>query len=83
MSVDGTQRRTVDLYDKDEWRWALIARGLYFETPEILKTSEGQVQVSFPLPKQLESALSLLGTNVGGWQWNVYNGAPLLEDFIR
>ncbi len=76
VAVDGDQRRMLDLYDGDEWRWALLARGRSNGTDERLERTDGQVRVSFPAPYQLIAAMDILGPRRGTWLWEVSPAAP-------
>ena len=74
--VDGGQRRTLDLYDGDEWRWALLARGRSSGTDERVERTDAEVRVSFPAPYQLVTAMDILGPQRGAWSWEVSPAAP-------
>ena len=76
VAVDGGHRLTVDLYDGDEWRWALLARGRSSGTDERVERTDGQVRVSFPAPYQLVAAMDILGPPRGAWLWEVSPTAP-------
>ncbi len=73
---DGSQRCTLDLYDGDEWRWALLARGRSSGTDERVERTDAQVRVSFPAPCQLVAAMDILGPRRGAWSWEVSPAAP-------
>jgi hypothetical protein len=83
LSVEGTERRFLDLYDKEEWCWALLARGKLLGSEEVIRSANGRVELTFPLPQQLKLALELLGTGSGGWAWEVAQGAPEFNDYLR
>ena len=76
VSIDGRERRCLDVYDGDEWRWALIARGRAKGASERVKQEGVKVKLSFPAPTQLQTAMDLLGSRDGAWSWSVSQGAP-------
>lgn len=71
VSVDGDQRRILDLFDDDEWRWAHLARSRAVGPEEVVRRSGDEVQVTWPLPAQLRAALDILGVPAGSWRWRV------------
>jgi hypothetical protein len=81
--VEGAERRFLDLYDKEEWCWALLARGKLLGSEELIRSDNSRVELTFPLPPQLKLALDLLGTGTGAWVWEVAQGAPELNDYLR
>lgn len=76
IAFSGETRRSLDLYDLDEWRWALLARGRNIGATEHVKTEGVRVQLTFPLPVQLRAAMDILGAPKGPWQWEVSPGRP-------
>ena len=76
MQVSGQRRRTLDLYDWDEWRWALLARGCRLGEKEQIERRDNEVRMSFPPPLQLASAMDLLGPRRTAWTWEVAPDAP-------
>ncbi len=76
IAVDGEERRALDLYDSDEWRWALLARGRRLGSDEVVLTSSGSVRLTFPAPAQLRAAMDLLGVSSAPWVWGRKPGAP-------
>lgn len=76
MQVNGGERRILDLYDMDEWRWALIAKGRRLGPEEPIRRLEGEVRLDFPAPDQLVGAMDLLGARRSAWSWQVQAGAP-------
>ncbi|WP_424813464.1 hypothetical protein [Roseococcus sp. YIM B11640] len=76
VSVDGNDRRTFDLFDDDEWRWALLARSRAIGPEEVVQHSGDEVQVTWPLPQQLRAALDIVGVPSGRWQWRMTPDAP-------
>ena len=83
LAVDGSERRALDLYDADEWRWALLARGRNMNSDEVVQAAEGTLRVTFPAPSQMRAAMDLLGVQTGPWAWGWPTGAPDLWAFVR
>lgn len=83
ISVDGQDRRSLDLYDQDEWRWALLARGKRFVSEEVVISEPGRVRLTFPPPKQLAAAMDLLGESTQSWVWDVAPDAPDVWGLIQ
>lgn len=75
VAIDGGHRRALDLYDKDEWCWALLARGKSTGTEERFDRQDRMVRLSVPAPDQLMAAMDLLGPRRSGWSWRVNDGA--------
>ena len=78
LSIAGGARRALDLYDHDEWRWALLARGRAVGRRERVNTSGGVTRLTFRAPDQLAAAMDLLGPRVGAWRWRAGDGAQRL-----
>ena len=76
VSVDGNEWRALDLFDHDEWRWALLARSRAVGPAEIVRHSGDEVQVTWPLPGQLRAALDIVGVPSGRWRWRVAADVP-------
>ena len=76
LVVDRGRRRAMDLHDGDEWRWALIARGLNAGVDERVESRDGMIRASFPAPDQLVTAMDILGPRRGAWSWEVSHAAP-------
>ena len=76
VAVDGGKRRVLDLFDEDEWRWALLARGRCTGNHERIERLEDRIRLSFPAPRQLAAAMDLLGPRCASWSWAVDRGAP-------
>lgn len=74
--VDGNDRWAFDLFDEDEWRWALLARSRAIGPEEVVRHSGNEVQVTWPLPGQVRAALDIVGIPSGRWRWQVAPGAP-------
>lgn len=75
LEVDGDARRVLDLYDQDEWRWAVIACGRHSGLDERLTSSQGVISATTPLPRQLATALDLIGARTSPWSWSAPPGA--------
>lgn len=66
----GAARRMMDLFDFDEWRWALLSRGISCGKPEVARcTATGSLGFTCPLPKQAVRLRALCG--VESWLWSV------------
>ena len=76
VSSDGQGMRVLDLYDADEWRWAVLARGQRVGAEEVARSDEQSVQLTFPAPRQLRAAMDILGRPSGAWAWDVSPGSP-------
>lgn len=76
VSVDGDDWRAFDLFDEDEWRWALLARSRAIGAEEVIRRFGDEVQVTWPLPRQLRAALDIVGAPSGSWRWRVAADAP-------
>jgi hypothetical protein len=76
VSVDGDDRRAFDLFDDDEWRWALLARSRAIGPEDVIRRSGDEVQVTWPLPRQLSAAMDIVGVPSGRWRWRVAADAP-------
>jgi len=76
IAVNGEERSVLDLYDLDEWRWAVLARGRRLGSDEVVLTSSGSVRLTFPAPRQLRTAMDLLGVPSAAWGWDMQPGAP-------
>lgn len=68
--VAGTDVRALDLFDWDEWGWALLARGAAVGAPEQSKWQDGLLSFAHPVPAQFNRALRLLGgPGERAWTW--------------
>jgi hypothetical protein len=83
IAVHNQERRALDLYDHDEWRWALLARGRRFGADEFIPTSNGRVRLSFPAPRQIRAAMDLLGVPIASWEWALQPDAPDVWALLR
>jgi hypothetical protein len=72
VTVTGPEVRALDLYDWDEWNWALLARGAAIGTPERSTWQDDFLAFEFPIPKQFVRALRLLGGPAERrWTWRL------------
>ncbi|MBR8363436.1 hypothetical protein KDW55_08875 [Burkholderia sp. AU19243] len=70
--VDGCDAHALDLYDWDEWNWALLARGVALGAPERSTWQNGVLAFEYPIPAQFIRALRLLGVpGRQAWTWQV------------
>lgn len=76
LAVAGDGRRVLDLYDEDEWRWAVLARGRRVGAEEVVRADGQRVQLTFPAPSQLRSAMDIVGRPSAAWTWDVNLDAP-------
>lgn len=76
VAVAGDGQRALDLYDEDEWRWAVLARGRRVGAEEVVRAEGLRVQLTFPAPVQLRAAMDILGSSSGAWAWDVSPKAP-------
>ena len=82
ISVAGDDRWVLDLYDEDEWRWAVLARGRSVGTEEIVRAEGPRVQLTFPAPSQLRAAMDILGRPSNAWAWEVIPDGPNLWQLL-
>lgn len=72
VAAEETGYRSIDLYDWDEWTWALLARGAAVGQPERMTVTDTLLQFEHPIPKQFIRALRLLGgEGPRPWSWEV------------
>lgn len=83
ISVDGDERRALDLFDDDDWRWALLARSKAVGIAEVVHRAGGKERVTWPLPAQLRAAMDIIGVPAGPWCWRVAEDAPDLWSLLR
>ena len=76
LEVDGEQRVALDLYDFDEWKWALLARGIALKNPERSERIGDTVAFSYPLPDDIIRLLLLVAESCSGWTWKVPQDVP-------
>jgi hypothetical protein len=70
--VEGTTTRALDLYNWDEWAWALLARGIVTGAPEYSNWQNGILTFQHPVPTQFVRAMRLLGgPGPRSWTWQV------------
>jgi len=76
VRVTGTEVQSLDLFDWDEWDWALLARGNALGVPERATWSGGTLSFEHPVPAQFRRALRLLGApGAWAWTWEMTEGA--------
>lgn len=84
VAIDGHEKRSLDLFNRDEWCWALLARGQATGAIERIDQDESSLRLSFPPPKQLLTALDLLGPRSGtSWSWAVNKEASDIWSHFR
>lgn len=83
VSVDGDDRRALDLFDDDEWQWALLARSKAVGVAEVVHRTGGEELVTWPLPLQLRAAMDIIGVPAGPWRWRVEEGAPDVWSLLK
>ena len=76
IRVTGSEVQSLDLFDWDEWNWALLARGDAIGAPERAIWSDSILSFEHPVPNQFRRALRLLGRpGPWRWTWEVSEGA--------
>ena len=83
VAIDGDDRRAFDLFDHDEWLWALLARSRAVGPEEVTRRLGEEVQLTWPLPEQLRAAMDLIGVPAGAWRWRVFSDAPDLWALLK
>jgi len=76
IAVSGSVRKALDLYDADEWRWAVLARGRCVGPEEVVRAEAPKIQLTFPAPNQLRAAMDIVGRPTGAWAWNANPDCP-------
>ena len=76
VRVNGGERRALDLFDWDEWRWALLGRARWIGVDEQVQRLDGEVRLTFQAPDQFVAAMDLLGPRRATWSWAVSPAAP-------
>ncbi|MCA1791321.1 MAG: hypothetical protein LC667_16150 [Thioalkalivibrio sp.] len=76
IAVTGDGQRALDLFDVDEWRWAVLARGRRVGAEEVVGADGLKVQLTFPAPFQLRAAMDILGSPSDAWSWEVSPNGP-------
>jgi len=74
----GQVKRVLDLYDYEERAWALLSRGLAVGAEEVVERDRATVAFTFPLPRQMERVMALVGWRVGPWSWRIPEELPPL-----
>jgi hypothetical protein len=76
IRVTGTEVQSLDLFDWDEWNWALLARGIAIGAPERASWAAGILSFEHPVPAQFQRALRILGApGAWAWTWNMAESA--------
>lgn len=76
VSAEENGCRALDLYDWDEWTWALLARGAAVGQPERMSVTGALLQFEHPIPRQFIRALRLLGgAGPRPWSWEMSEAA--------
>ena len=83
VAVDGGDRRSLDLFDKEEWHWALLARSHAVGPVEVCHQSNGEMLVTWPLPAQLRAAMDIIGIPAGRWRWRIAEDAPSIWALLK
>jgi hypothetical protein len=68
VGVTGSKILSLDLFDWDEWTWALLARAAAVGAPERSVWSNHTLSFEHPVPAQFLRAMRLLGAP-GEWSW--------------
>ena len=82
VSVEGEVNRALDLFDSDEWRWALLARSKALGITEVVTQAHGEQRVTWPLPAQLRAAMDIIGIPAGPWRWQISEDGPDLWSLL-
>jgi len=83
LAVDGEDRRCLDLFNADEWRWALLARGRATGRDEVIQQVDGCLTLTFPPPSQLMVGMDILGQRDSVWTWTMSLDAPDIWSLLR
>lgn len=76
LRVAGAEVTSLDLFDWDEWNWALLARGAANGAPERSVWASGTLSFEHPVPAQFLRGLRLLGVpGKWAWTWQLTDGA--------
>lgn len=76
VQVAGAEIVALDLFNWDEWNWALLARGAAVGAPERSVWLNDSLSIEHPVPAQYLRALRLLGTpGTRTWTWTMTEGA--------
>lgn len=76
IGVSGSEVQSLDLFDWDEWTWALLARGSALGAPERSEWKSGTLSFQHPVPAQYLRALRLLARpGDKRWTWTINEGA--------
>jgi hypothetical protein len=76
VQVEDGRMQALDLFDWDEWNWALLARGIAVGPAERSAYSAGVLAFEHPVPRQFIRALRLLGgPGERPWTWRLSEDA--------
>lgn len=77
--------KALDLFDWDEWNWALLARGMVAGAPERSDWRDGVLGFEHPIPRQFVRALRLMGGPAErAWTWRLSDVAfQCFDDWRR
>lgn len=76
IGVSGSDVQSLDLFDWDEWAWALLARGSALGAPERSEWKADILSFQHPIPAQYVRALRLLARpGDRRWTWTISEGA--------
>lgn len=76
IEVAGEDVRALDLFDWDEWNWALLARGEVIGPRERAVWDGTTLSFQHPIPTQFTRALRLLGSpGDRSWTWDLSDAA--------
>lgn len=76
IGVSGSEVQSLDLFDWDEWTWALLARGAALGAPERSEWKSGTLSFQYPIPAQYLRALRLIARpGDKRWTWTINDGA--------
>ena len=83
-AVEHNKVQALDLFDWDEWNWALLSRGIALGAPERSGWINGVHAFEHPIPTQFVRALRLIGgPGVRAWTWCTDEAASKCFDAWR
>ena len=84
IEVSGDGTRSLDMFNWDEWSWALLARGEAMGSPERAAWNGTTLSFQHPIPDQFARAMRLLGgRGERSWTWNLTDAAHACFDRWR
>ena len=76
VEVSGDDARSLDMFNWDEWSWALLARGEVLGSSERASWNGAILSFHYPIPDQFGRAMRLLGgRGERSWTWNLTEAA--------